>query len=44
MRLLLRPATTGLLPAVMACADVRQRGTLSVVHERTAERVVTWAA
>lgn len=26
MRLLLRPATTGLLPAVMACADVRQRG------------------
>jgi hypothetical protein len=25
---LLRPATTGLLPAVMACADVRQRGTL----------------
>ncbi len=28
MRLLLRPATTGLLPAVLACADVRQRGTL----------------
>ncbi|ELR14045.1 cation efflux family superfamily protein [Acanthamoeba castellanii str. Neff] len=26
MRLLLRPATTGLLPAVMGCADVRQRG------------------
>ncbi len=28
LRLLLRPATTGLLPAVLACADVRQRGTL----------------